>query len=58
MIYKQLKLKIMQSVNRAIKRGNAVIYFDTVLKRHEVVRKHGTPLKFWKFAVKNQITNL
>ena len=39
----------MQSAARAIKRGNAVIYYDQVLERHELIRRHGTPKKLWKF---------
>lgn len=45
----------MQSAAKAVKRGNAVIYYDQVLKRHELIRRHGTPKKLWKFAVKNKV---
>lgn len=45
----------MQSVSRAIKRGNAIMVFDNVHKRFEVVMKKGTELKKWEWSLRNQI---
>lgn len=42
----------MQSVNRMIKRGNAVVVFDSALKTTRIVTKRGTPKKQWNAMVK------
>lgn len=48
----------MQSLSRAIGRGNAVLTFSSVHKRVEPVYKRGTPAKVWNEAVKNQLSDL
>ncbi|MDR2920601.1 MAG: hypothetical protein LBV72_14710 [Tannerella sp.] len=45
----------MQSLRRAIKRGNAVIAFNHVTKRNEPVWRKGTELKQWKYALQNAV---
>lgn len=42
----------MQSVRRAIKRGNAVMSFDSLTKQVKTVIKRGTEKKSWEYAVK------
>ena len=42
----------MQSVRRAIKRGNAVMSFDNLTKQVKTVIKRGTEKKSLKYAVK------
>ena len=44
---KQTKLRIMQSLRRQIKRGNAVIVKNTVTNQMEVITKKGTQRKIW-----------
>ena len=39
----------MQSIARAIKRGNAIT------NGFQTIRKKGTPKKAWRFALKHQI---
>lgn len=45
----------MQSLNRAVKRGNAVIYFDSVTKANKVCYKKGSTAPEWKNALKDRI---
>ena len=45
----------MQSLNRAVKRGNAVIYFDSVTKDNKVCYKKGSTASEWKNALKDRI---
>ena len=45
----------MQSLNRAVKRGNAVIYFDSVTKTNKVCYKKGSTGSEWKNALRNRI---
>lgn len=48
----------MQSLSRAISRGNAVLTFSSVHKRVETIHKRATPAKVWNEAVKNQLSDL
>ena len=48
----------MQSLSRAIGRGNAVLTFSSVYKRVEPIYKRGTFAKVWNEAVKNQMSDL
>ncbi len=48
----------MQSLSRAIGRGNAVLTFSSVYNRVEPIYKRGTPSKGWSEAVKNQLSDL
>ena len=43
----------MQSLSRAIKRGNAVLYFNEVTKSIEAVWKRGSTSSRWNHAEKN-----
>jgi len=43
----------MQSINRAIKRGNAVTY--NTGNGFSTIRKKGSPKKLWRFALKHQV---
>lgn len=43
----------MQSVKRAIKRGNAVIYNNG--RGLDIMRKKGVSKEAWRFAVKNKV---
>lgn len=43
----------MQSIRRAIKRGNAVVYDNG--RGHDIMRKKGASKKAWCFAKKNEI---
>ena len=43
----------MQSLARAIKRDNAVIYLNKATQKIEVVWKKGTERKFWKYALRS-----
>lgn len=45
----------MQSLSRSIRRGNAVIIFDKVHHRIEVVTKRGTELGQWLWSLRNKI---
>lgn len=45
----------MQSLSRSIRRGNAVIIFDKVHQRLEVVTKRGTELGQWLWSLRNKI---
>jgi hypothetical protein len=45
----------MQSLSRQLKRGNAMIIFDSILKQLERIPKRGTSVKFWKSNKKNQM---
>ena len=47
----------MQSLSRAIERGNAVIYFDLVTKTNKVCYKKGSTESEWKNALKNALKN-
>lgn len=42
----------MQSLARQFKRGNAVIYFDSVTKNTEVQQKRGTTAAQWNHCVR------
>ena len=46
----------MQSVRRAIKRGNAVMSFDNLTKQVKTVIKRGTEKKAWNYAVKMRMS--
>lgn len=46
----------MQSLSRAIRRGQAYIYFDNVTKTIEVMRKRGTNRKVFRAFKKNRLT--
>ena len=46
--------KNQQSLTRAIRRGNAVIAFDNVLKTNTVVFKKGSTVKRWNWATHNR----
>lgn len=48
----------MQSLSRAIGRGNAVLTFSSVYKRVEPIYKRGTSAKVWSEAIKNQLSDL
>lgn len=48
----------MQSLSRAINRGNAVLTFSSVFQRVEPIHKRSTPAKVWNEAVKNQLSDL
>ena len=48
----------MQSLQRAIRRGNAVISYNHCTMKNEVVYKKGTEKKVWKHALRNQTENL
>lgn len=48
----------MQSLSRAISRGNAVLTFSSVHKRVETIHERATPAKVWNEAVKNQLLDL
>ena len=41
----------MQSVSRALRRGNAVMILDSVSKRIETVFKKGTESNIWSLSV-------
>ena len=43
----------MQSLKRAIRRGNAVIVYDGVTRRNEVERRRGSTKKERRHAVRN-----
>lgn len=43
-----------QSVTRAIRRGNAVIAFDSVSKTNNLVYKKGSTKEQWRLANKNR----
>lgn len=43
----------MQTLSRAIKRGNAVLYFNEVTKSLEAVWKRGSTSNAWYHATKN-----
>ena len=45
----------MQSVSRALRRGNAVMIFDNVSKRIETVFKKGSKSNFWAWACRNKL---
>ena len=47
----------MQSLTRAIKRGNAVIAYDGVTRRYEPVWRKGTEKKQWRHAKRNSMVN-
>jgi len=42
----------MQSLSRQLKRGNAIIIFDSILKCFESIPKRGTSREFWKSSQK------
>lgn len=44
----------MQSLSRQLKRGNAMIISDSILKRFERIPKRGTSRGFWKSSKKFQ----
>ena len=44
-----------QSLNRAIKRGNAVVFYNTVTKSVDVCFRKGTWIGRWKNAVRNKV---
>lgn len=46
----------MQSLSRAIRLGQAYIYFDNVTKTIEVMRKRGTNWKIFRDFQKNRLT--
>lgn len=46
----------MQSLSRAIRRGQAYIYFDNVTKTIEVMRKRGTNRAIFRAFQKNRLT--
>lgn len=46
----------MQSLSRAIRRGQAYIYFDNVTNTIEVMRKRGTNWKIYWYFQKNRLT--
>lgn len=46
----------MQSLSRAIRLGQAYIYFDNVTKTIEVMRKRGTKWKIFRDFQKNRLT--
>lgn len=45
----------MQSVSRALRRGNAVMILDSVSKRIETVFKKGTESNIWSLSVSNKL---
>ena len=45
----------MQSLNRAVKRGNAVIYFDSVTKTIKVCYKKGSTEPEWGNVLKDRV---
>lgn len=45
----------MQSVSRALRRGNAVMILDSVSKRIETVFKKGTESKICNWSVRNKL---
>jgi len=46
----------MQSIQRAIKRGNAVVYYDRLICGYNVAWKRGRTKPSWKNAVKNKVS--
>jgi hypothetical protein len=47
----------MQSLVRAIKRGNAVIAYNHLTMRNEPVWRKGTTKKVWSNAVRESVIN-
>jgi len=44
-----------QSLQRAIRRGNAFFFFNRVIQSIDVCRRKGTPASVWKHNVKNRV---
>ena len=42
----------MQSLTRAISRGNAIIAFDPISKTDRPIFKRKTPVSYWKYSQK------
>ena len=49
-------MKNQQSLSRAIRRGNAVLYFNNITKSTEMIWKKGEPRVRWDFALRNRDT--
>ena len=45
----------MQSLRRAIKRGNAILAFNNLTKGIDTVLKRNTPVKYWRSIQKWRI---
>jgi hypothetical protein len=53
-IYK-LKTSGMQSLKRALRRGEAVIYYNTVVMQRRIMYKRGATPREWRYALDNKV---